>query len=449
MPVFKEEQKGRAWYALFVLFAINMMNFFDRQISASVAPLMVKDFGLSDSDYGNIVTAFILIYAVVGVPLGRWADRGNRPFILALGAMFWSLFTAGSGLARGYWSLFAMRIGVGIGEASCAPAGNSLIGDMFPPNRRARAMAVFQLGLPIGIFLSSMVGGMLAQAYGWQKTFFIAAVPGFVFALMAFKIKDVPRGAAEAIKISAYDDGVSPYRRVLSIPTMWWIILAGALHNFNAYPVAAYMPLYLVRYYEMDLKQAGFISAIALGAFAAVGLLAGGFAGDWVRKRRDNGRLLLAAVSMLISALLVFLALALSKGQMVFFTVLMGFGWLMFYVYYATVYTAIQDVVEPHLRGTAMALYFFAMYVLGGAFGSKIVGMLSDHFALSAAAEAGVIFSDVNLIPAEFRAIGLHQAFYAVPVILLALTAVLFAGARTVAVDMEKLRKRMLEAIGK
>jgi MFS family permease len=96
-----EEQKGRARYALFVLFAINMMNFFDRQISASVAPLMIKDFGLSDSDYGNIVTAFILIYAAVGVPLGRWADRGNRPFILALGAMFWSLFTAGGGLARG------------------------------------------------------------------------------------------------------------------------------------------------------------------------------------------------------------------------------------------------------------------------------------------------------------------------------------------------------------
>jgi predicted MFS family arabinose efflux permease len=444
-----EEQKGRAWYALFVLFAINMMNFFDRQISASVAPLMIKDFGLSDSDYGNIVTAFILIYAAVGVPLGRWADRGNRPFILALGAMFWSLFTAGSGLARGYWSLFAMRIGVGVGEASCAPAGNSLIGDMFPPNRRARAMAVFMLGLPIGIFLSNMLGGMLAQAYGWQKTFFIAAIPGFIFALMAFKIKEIPRGASESVQASAKVDDVSPYRRVLGIRTMWWIILAGALHNFNAYAVAAYMPLYLVRYYGMNLERAGLISAIALGAFAAVGLLAGGLAADWVRKRRDNGRMLLAAVSLLISTPLVFGSLALPNGQVAFFTVLIGLGWLLFYVYYATVYPAIQDVVEPHLRGTAMALYFFAMYVIGGAFGSKILGMLSDHFALSAAAEAGMILTDVKLIPAEFRAIGLHQAFYAVPVILLALAAVLFAGARTVTGDMEKLRKRMLEAIGK
>lgn len=444
-----EEQNGRAWFALFVLFAINMMNFFDRQIAASVAPLMIADFKLSDSDYGDITTAFILIYAAVGVPLGRWADRGNRPLILGLGAAFWSLFTAGSGFARGYWSLFAMRIGVGIGEASCAPAGNSLIGDMFPANRRARALAIFMLGLPIGIFLSNMLGGMLAQTYGWQKTFFISAIPGFVFALLAFKIKERPRGAAESVRVSSHVDEVSPYRRVLSIPTMWWIILAGALHNFNAYAVNAYMPLYLVRYYGMSPARAGLISAVVLGAVGVVGLLAGGLAADWIRKRRDNGRMLLAALSLLVSTPLVFLALMLSKGQMVFFTVLMGLGWLLFYVYYATVYPAIQDVVEPHLRGTAMALYFFAMYVLGGAFGSKIVGMLSDHFALRAAAEAGMILTDAKLVPAEFRAIGLHQAFYSAPVISLLLAAVLFAGTRTITGDMEKLRKRMFESVGK
>jgi MFS family permease len=445
----KEEQTGRAWYALFVLFAINMMNFFDRQIAAAVAPLMIKEFNLSDSTYSNINTAFILIYAAVGVPLGRWADRGNRPFILGLGAAFWSLFTAGSGLARGYWSLLAMRIGVGIGEASCAPAGNSLIGDMFPAGRRARAMAVFMLGLPIGIFLSNMLGGFLAQDYGWQKTFYIAAVPGFIFALMAFRIKERPRGAAEAVPVSVPVDGGSPYRRVLSIPTMWWIILAGALHNFNAYAVNAFMPLYLVRYYEMNPKQAGFISAVVLGATGVVSLLAGGLAADWIRKRRDNGRMLLAALSLFVSTPLIFLALALPKAQVVFFTILMGFGWLLFYMYYAMVYPAIQDVVEPHLRGTAMALYFFAMYVVGGAFGTKIVGMLSDRFALRAAAEAGMIFTDVKLVPDAFRAIGLHQAFYSAPVISLLLAAVLFAGARTITGDMEKLRKRMFEAVGK
>jgi MFS family permease len=199
----------------------------------------------------------------------------------------------------------------------------------------------------------------------------------------------------------------------------------------------------------MSPAQAGFISAVVLGAVGVISLLAGGLAADWVRKRWDNGRMLLAALAMLVSTLLVFLALVLPKGQMVSFTVIMGLGWLLFYVYYVTVYPAIQDVIEPHLRGTAMALYFFAMYVLGGAFGSKIVGMLSDKFALRAAAEAGIILTDVKLVPPEFRAIGLHQAFYSAPIISLLLAAVLFAGARTVTGDMEKLRKRMLEAVGK
>jgi predicted MFS family arabinose efflux permease len=452
-----EDQNRQAWFALFVLFAINTMNFFDRQIAASVSPLMIKEFNLSDSDYGDITTAFILIYAAVGVPLGRWADRGNRPLILGLGAAVWSLFTGASGLARGYWSLFAARLGVGVGEASCAPAGNSLIGDMFPASRRARPMALFMLGLPIGIFLSNLLGSRIAQAYGWRKAFFFASVPGLIFALLAFKIQERPRGASEhldgggkaPLPVSAAADKESPYRRVLSIPTMWWIILAGALHNFNAYAVNAYMPLYLTRYYGLSLKEAGNIAAVVLGAVGVLGLLVGGAVADWVRQRRANGRMLVAALSLLTSAPLVFLAISLPKDQMVFFTVLMGMGWLLFYIYYATVYPAIQDVVEPHLRGTAMALYFFAMYVLGGAFGSKVLGMLSDNFALRAAANAGQVFESVKQVPPEFRAIGLHQAFYSAPVISLLLALVLFAGARTIAGDMEKLQKRMLELVGK
>ncbi|MEP7338676.1 MAG: MFS transporter [Acidobacteriota bacterium] len=441
----QQSTERQAGFALAVLFVINTLNFFDRQIAASVSPLMIAEFKLSDSDYGDITTAFILIYAAVGVPLGRWADRGNRPMILGLGTAVWSLFTAASGFTRGYWSLFAVRMGVGVGEASCAPAGNSLLGDLFPPSRRARAMSIFMLGLPVGIFLSNMFAGLLADKYGWRKVFFFAAIPGFVFALLALKIREQPRGAADNVQIAVQADDGSPYRRVLSIPTMWWIILAGALHNFNAYAVNAYMPLYLVRYYQLDLKQANFIAAVVLGAVGVLGLLIGGALADWARKRRANGRMLVAALSLLISTPLVFLALNLPKEQMVLFTVLMGAGWLLFYIYYVTVYPAIQDVVEPNLRGTAMALYFFAMYVLGGAFGSKVVGMLSDNFALRAAAKAGVIVANAKLVPPEFRAIGLHEAFYAAPVVSLLLAAVLFAGARTITADMEKARKRMLE----
>src|SRR5882672_2988963 len=151
--------KSASTYVLWVLFGINMMNFFDRQIVAAVTEPIRKEWGLNDSALGWLNTAFVLLYAAVGVPLGRLSDRWLRTRILAIGVSIWSLFTAASGLAWNYWSLFAVRLGVGVGEASCAPAANSLIGDLFPTQHRARATAVYMLGLPLGLGLSFLVGG--------------------------------------------------------------------------------------------------------------------------------------------------------------------------------------------------------------------------------------------------------------------------------------------------
>jgi len=427
----------QAWYALTVLFAINTMNFFDRQIAASVGKPIIDEFKLTDSDFGNMAMAFTLIYAAVGVPLGRWADRGNRTRILSIGVAAWSLFTAAGAAAWNYASLFVARMFVGVGEASCSPAGNSLIGDLYPANKRARATAIFMLGLPIGITLSNAFGGVIAKNYGWRMTLLIAAIPGLMLAGLAFFIKEPKRGATEAIKIEQQDHkGWEPYRRVLSIPTMWWIILSGALHNFNAYAVNSFMPLYLGRYHGLDVAKAGYVSALVLGVVGVVGLLGGGLAADWVRRKSANGRMLLSAWALLISTPCIYLALERPKGSLTSFMILMGIGWMLIYVYYVAVYPVVQDVVEPGLRGTAMALYFFAMYLLGGAFGAKILGNLSDHFAKQAMTDAGS-----TTMAESFRAIGLHSAFYVAPVVSLLLAAVLFAGARTVAKDMDKLQQ--------
>lgn len=437
--------QNQAWFALAVLFLINTMNFFDRQIAASVGKPIIDEFKLTDSDFGDMAMAFTLIYAAVGVPLGRLADRGNRSRILSIGVAAWSLFTAAGAAAWNYSSLFAARMLVGVGEASCSPAGNSLLGDLYPANRRARATSVFMLGLPIGIFLSNMFGGIIAKNYGWRRTLLIAAVPGLILAGLAFFIKEPKRGATEAVKIEhEHHTGWEPYRRVLSIPTMWWIILSGALHNFNAYAVNSFMPLYLGRYHGLDVADAGYVSAVVLGAVGVVGLLGGGLAADWARKKSPNGRMLLSAFALLISTPCVYLALNVPKGSLTSFMILMGVGWMMIYVYYVTVYPAVQDVVEPSLRGTAMALYFFAMYLLGGAFGAKILGNLSDYFAKQAMTESGA-----TVMAESFRAAGLHSAFYVAPIVSLILAAVLFAGARTVARDMEKLQQFLRQAAEK
>jgi MFS family permease len=433
------DEKKQAQYALFVLFGINLMNFYDRQIPAAVTELLRLEWQLNDTQLGVLATAFTLIYAVAGVPLGRLADRGARTKVLAYGVTFWSVLTAASGLAVNYGTMFAARLGVGIGEASCSPAANSLIGDLYPAQRRARAISIFMLGLPIGIFLSNLISGSLAQAYNWRVPFFVAVIPGLLLAVFALRIREPKRGAAESYQISAAAAPIeSPYRSVLSIPTMWWIILSGALHNFNAYAVNAFMPAFLGRYHGLSLQQANTISAFVLGAVGVVGLLAGGWGADWMRSKRANGRLLLSAVSLAVSTPCVYLALGQPKGSMLPFIILMGIGWMLIYVYYVTVYPAIQDVVEPGLRGTAMALYFFAMYVLGGSFGTTILGGLSDLFARRAMEQAGA-----TVMEPAFRAAGLHSAFYVVPIVSLLLTLVLLAGSRTVANDMDKLQRRL------
>ena len=428
---------GRARTALVLLLAINLFNYVDRQILAAVTEPIRREWNLTDSALGWLGTAFTLFYAAVGLPLGRWADRGARPKILSFSVAVWSTFTAASGMAWNYATLFLARMGVGFGEAGCSPAANSLIGDLFPSARRARAISVFMLGLPVGIFLSNLCSGLIAKAYGWRAAFFVATIPGLVLAVLALRIVEPPRGAVEQSDRGRVASGggarsfLQPYLELWRIPTLRWIVVSGALHNFNAYAVNAFLPAYLMRYHKLTLSQASVVAAFTIGAVGVASLLVGGVAADWSRRKRPDGRLLLGASAAMLSTPLIFLALRQPSGAITAFVVCMGLGWMLFYLYYVTVYATVHDVVPSRLRGTAMSLYFFWMYVLGGAFGSSILGMLSDRFARRAMTAANEqVISDAT------RAIGLHDAFFIVPVLSLLLALVLFAASRTVAADM-------------
>lgn len=430
------DQQKNARFALAVLFGINLMNFFDRQIAGALVEPVRLEFGLSDTQVGIVNTVFTLVYAFIGVPLGRLTDSWARTRLIAIGVSFWSLLTAASGLAVNYWTFLASRIGVGIGEASCAPAGQSLIGDMFPAERRARAMAIFMMGLPLGLFAAYMLSGYIAKAWGWRAAFFVACIPGLILGALALLIREPPRGGVESQPLDSRAVA-SPYRTVLGIATIWWIILSGLLFNFYSYAVNTFQTAFLQRFHGLDISQAANISAFSLGLTGAIGLLVGGWLGDRLRTRFPNGRLLLAAIAMTIAAPCVFFALQQPRGGVLAFALLMGTSSSCTFVYYSTVYSAIQDVVPPTLRGTAVSLYFFAMYVLGAAFGTTIMGALSDFFANEAMLAAGAV-----QITETFRAQGLHTAMYAMPVLLLLCAGSLFGSATTVAADMRRLRER-------
>jgi len=445
--------RRKAVSALAMLFAINMMNFYDRQIIAVVMEPILEEWQLKDSQGALLGTAFILIYAVMGVPLGRLTDKVSRVRILAIGVFVWSLLTAASGLARNYWQLFVYRLGVGIGEASCAPAGNSLIGDLFPANKRAKALSIFMLGLPIGMALSYAISGRLAQAWGWRWAFYVAIVPGLICSLWALLIREPQRGATETHNIGAAKREGSPYRLVLSISTMWWIILSGALHNFNMYAIASFINPFLQRYHGLDIQQASYVSMVVNGLMGIPGLILGGLAADWAMKRRKSGRMLVGTIALVVSVPLVLLAISRPGGDIWGFAIWMGLGYAVMSAYYSTVYATIQDIIEPSLRGTAMSLYFFAMYVLGAALGPYGTGLVSDYFTEQAALAAGVTIPLDTAARFEalkpFRAEGLHSAMYIIPILGTLLSFVLLAAARTVTKDMDSLQKWMQESSAK
>jgi MFS family permease len=413
----------KQWYALAVLFAINAMNFFDRVIGGALGEPIRREWNLSDGALGALGTAFTLLYAFVGVPIGRLSDRKPRKTILAVAVFIWSGLTSLSGLTRTFWELFVTRLGVGAGEAACAPAATSLIGDLFPPQRRARAMSIFMMGLPIGIALSYYVGSYVAAAHGWRAAFFIAGIPGVLAAVAALFIDEPPRVAPKQ------EVGRSPWRVLFAIPTFWWLILSGALHNFNMYALGSFLAPLIIRYHHTDLRRAGLITMLVYGLSGIPGLLAGGALADrWGMKRRD-GRLLVAATATLLSAPLMLVALLQPKGELLLFVLFGALACMVMYVYYASVYATLHDVVQPSLRGTAMSLYFFAMYVLGASFGPLATGLVSDFFTRRAAAGA----------PLEpFRGEGLHSAMYLVPALSVVLAFVLFAATRTVSKDMDR-----------
>src|SRR5262249_55405404 len=221
-------------------------------------------------------TAFPPLSGVVGLPLGRLSDRKQRRKILAAGVFVWSLLTAASGIARNFSQLIVARLGVGVGEATCSPASTSLLGDFFPANQRARAVAIWMLGLPLGLGLANVSGGWILQKWGWRNAFYIAAIPGILCAVAALVMHEPTRGMSESHAVGDRRRAGNPYVLVLSIPTMLWLIVSGALHNFNMYALGAFVAPFLVRFHHMSFVSAGWVAACVYGFSGIGGVTFGG-----------------------------------------------------------------------------------------------------------------------------------------------------------------------------
>ena len=433
-----QPESGRlhAGYSLAVLFAINLLNFYDRQTLGPLAEPIRKEFHLTDTQLGLLGTMFTILYAVVGVPFGRLADSWSRKKLLALGMLVWSALTAGAALVTSYGMLVVTRLGVGVGEAVCAPAGTSWIGDLFPVSKRSRALAFFMLAVPLGTALSYMVSGPVAQAFGWRASLVLAALPAVLLTPALITLREPRRGGSES-HVSA-GHRVSAWS-LLRIPTLWWITASGALINFNLYALGTFLPAFVTRVHGLSIARSAFWLGVGHAAAGVFAVLAGGWIGDYAIRKRQNGRMLSAAVMALAAAPLALWSVMQPAGSWGATIVLMCSAYGLLNTYYGTVYSALQDIVAPALRGTAMSIYFMAMYLCGASFGPLFTGRLSDMMARRAATMGGS-----SVITEAARATGLQQAMLVIPVLSVGLALVLFAGSRTVARDMEA-RDRQLE----
>jgi predicted MFS family arabinose efflux permease len=411
---------GSSSLPLLILFLVNALNIFDRQALGAVLEPLRHEFGLSDTQLGALPTVFTIVYALAGLPLARLADTGSRRKLLAAGVGLWAGLTALGGLAANYWMLLATRLGVGIGEAVCAPTATSWIGDLVPPARRARAMAGFMMAVPVGVMLSFAITGPAAQAYGWRAALALGALPAVVLIPALLRLNEPARGAAGGP--GAGDAGSASPLGLLRIPAFRWIVISGAVVNFILYSFSTFIAPFLTRVHGLSVARAGVWAGVGSGASGILGALAAGTLGD---RTLGRGRLLLASGAALGAALPAYAALQIPAGNATPAVVLAMAAYGLLQMYYGLVYAAIQDFVEPRLRATAMAVYFLAMYLCGASFGPLITGRASDHFARVAAG--------TGALTEAAKAYGLHQAMYAIPLLCLVLAVVLGMGARAAA----------------
>jgi MFS family permease len=424
-------QNRAAWWPLAVLVAINILNFYDRQVAGAVVEPIRKEFLLSDTQIGLLNTLSTILYGLVGLPLGLIADRVSRKKLLAVGIAVWALFTAGARWVNSYSFLMITRLGVGVGEAAAAPTATSWIGDLFPPERRSKPLALFMLGVPVGGALSFFFTGPIAQRFGWRASLVVAAAPALLLIPLLLMLREPARGASEKNAPPQVDR--SSVWKVLRIPTFWWIVLSGALVNFNLYSMGLFFPAFFARIHHMNLARAGIMTGII---YAVGGILGGSVAGIWgdrIVHRNRSGRMKIAALGALLAVPFSYYGFHQGYGSFALAVPLLAAAYGLLNMYYGLVYASIHDIVPPSLRGTSMSIYFLVMYLGGASWGTLIIGRLSDRFALHAAHLAGV-----DKITEAFKAIGLQQALLAVPVLSALLALVLWIGSRSISRDIER-----------
>jgi MFS family permease len=376
--------------ALVVLTAINLFNYLDRYVVAPIVPDLKGAMGLTDTQLGWLVPAFMIVYMVAAPVFGSWGDRGSRTRPIAIGVFIWSLATMASGLARTYPQLLAGRALVGIGEAAYVAIAPALLADCFRAESRGRVYAVLNMAIPVGSALGYILGGLVSQHFGWRAAFFVAGAPGLVLAATVLWLPDPPRGTQDAptrLAGSAAAPGTpSPlavYLDLLRRAPYMLLLLGYAAYTFALGGLAFWMPAFLQRVHGIPKVQAttGFGAIVVVTGF--VGTFVGGWLGDYGLKYSRQAYLWFSGAATLLAVPFVVLSLT-ASAPAVFYPTLVC-AQLLLFMSTGPINAAIVNMVSPFERASAVALSMFAIHLLGDVPSPVLIGRLSDASSLGQA----------------------------------------------------------------
>lgn len=455
-------------YALVLLVAIYTVNFLDRQVVTTLIEPIKNDLKLTDTQVGAMGGLyFAILYTVLGIPIARWADRGDRPLILTLSLTVWSGFTLLAGFAQNFLMLAISRMGVGVGEAGCSPTAHSLLSDYFPKESRATALAIYSMGISIGTLLGMALGGIIAERWGWRPAFLVAGAPGLLFGLLALvTLKEPRRRMKDAAKAQAAAAAANhmPLPQVLKKlsekPTFWWFAFGGAFVAFVSYAHSFYLTSFFLRNRAAELTElaaqfgmappAGhpplaFVS-IALGLSAGVGgafgSWLGGYAADTLGARNIKNYALFPLLVPFVSLPVFWFILG--TDNMALALVLLLIPNVAVASWWGPVYGGVQGLVPPVMRAVAAAILLFVINIIGLGGGPTIFGMVSDAYTNANLAGTGL---DVEACKtavdaakascAAASAAGIKTTMYVSTAVVALSMICFFMSRRTIGKDME------------
>ena len=388
---------ARAWYAVAVLTLANVSGFVDRQILSLLVEPIKRDLAITDTQVSLLAgLGFVLFYSVLGLPIGRWVDRGVRPRIVAIGVAVWSLMTAATGVARTFGQLFVARIGVGVGEATLGPAAVSIIADQFPRKLLGTAMSTYMVGTFAGSGVAYALGAyvvgrvdtpgfitlpLVGAIHPWQTVFFWVGLPGLLIALLSLTMHE-PRTAVAASTARASAGADATFGEVMAYVrrnarTVGAISFGFAASASVNYAIGFWLATFLMRTHGWTVQQAGTLQGILTFTIGPIGVMAGGRLNDfWARKGHVDAPLrvgILGALSMLLFAGLypVVPNATLVAVLLVPVNVFAAMPW-------GAANAAIAEAMPPRMRGQGSAVYQLVVNLVSGALGPTAVALLTD-----------------------------------------------------------------------